>query len=179
MNIFVLDTDAVEAAKLHCDKHVVKMIVESAQMLSTAIRIIDGSPETRISARGRSLKHWRLLDSRESLLYLPTHVNHPCSVWTRESAANYWWHLDLFEALCDEYFFRYGKIHKTDHILRKVLRKGPKTKFMQTDLQSFPICMQDAHKKSDAVESYRTYYREEKSSFARWTNRPIPEWMLS
>jgi hypothetical protein len=115
MNIFVLDESPIVSAQEQCDKHVVKMIVESAQMLSTAHRMLDGEQERRRSKSGKTMsKYWKLPDEREGLLYKAVHMGHPCTVWSMESRANYVWHYIHFVALCDEYQYRYGKKHLTD-----------------------------------------------------------------
>ena len=91
MNLFYLHHDPVEAARLQCDRHVVKMILETAQMLSTAHLELDGI----------------------KVAYKSTHKNHPSTVWVRSSAASYHWAFTHMMALGDEYTRRYGKIHKT------------------------------------------------------------------
>ena len=85
MNIFILDNDPVIAAQMQCDKHVVKMIVESAQMLSTAHRMIDGVMEKRLSKSFRATPYYKLdeKDNREDILYKAVHFNHPSTVGTR------------------------------------------------------------------------------------------------
>jgi hypothetical protein len=88
MNIFILDNDPVIAAQEQCDKHVVKMIVESAQMLSTVHRMLDGTMERRPSKSGAMLQYWKLHDERETTLYKACHFNHPSTVWTRECGLN-------------------------------------------------------------------------------------------
>jgi hypothetical protein len=97
MNIFVLDNDTRLAALYHCDKHVVKMILETAQLLCTAHRELDG-------------------DERAARLsfYRATHKNHPCAKWARETRANYLWLYDLLKWLLHEYTFRYSKVHKVE-----------------------------------------------------------------
>ena len=105
MNIFILNNDPVIAAQEQCDKHVVKMIVESAQMLSTVHRMLDGVMERRPSKSGAKLQYWKLDDEREDLLYKACHFNHPSTVWTRESCCNYTWHYNHFIGLCDEYTY--------------------------------------------------------------------------
>ena len=103
MNIFILNEDPILAAQEQCDKHVVKMIVESAQMLSTVHRMLDGSVTMRKSKSGkRTLKYYELADDRENILYKAVHHNHPCTVWSREGCCNYTWHYEHFIALCDE-----------------------------------------------------------------------------
>ena len=127
MNIFILDRNPHEAARLQCDKHVVKMIVESAQMLSTAHRMIDGYQEKRPSKSGKTMvKYWKLLDEREDTMYKAVHVGHPCTVWTMNNDNNYMWHYDHFTELCREYTYRYGKVHATEKLLKKMLSKRRK-----------------------------------------------------
>jgi hypothetical protein len=180
MNIFVLDPNPTKAAQLQCDKHVVKMIVESAQMLSTAHRLLDGTVSKRPSKSGkRMVNYWTLPDEREDILYKAVHVNHPCTVWTMESTENYNWHYNHFIALCNEYRYRYGKVHSTDNLLHYKLaqvptniKSGPMTK-QPLAMQSNPECMDY----NDIVGSYQNYYQTKQDRFKMaWTRRPIPEW---
>ena len=179
MNIFILDSDPIKAAQQQCDKHVVKMIVESGQMLSTAHRMLDGFVDLRPSKSGkRMVKHYILNDERENILYKAVHYNHPCTVWTMESHMNYLWHYKHFTALCDEYKYRYNKIHATDEKLRTILFKLPDNIPMipQTEfklaMKSNPECMFE-----DKVKSYRAFYQTKQERFNMvWTNRDIPEW---
>jgi hypothetical protein len=99
MNIFYLDHDTEKCAEYHVDKHVVKMILEYCQLLSTAHRLSDGLQEPGFSKTGRNVKRWRLLDNRDSVLYQATHVNHPSAVWARASRENYLWLADLLNKL--------------------------------------------------------------------------------
>ncbi len=180
MNLFILDKDPVLAAQLQCDKHVVKMIVESAQMLSTVHRMLDGR-QTRVASKsGRTqVKAWVLPDDREDVLYKAVHMNHPCTVWTMQSSWNYAWHYSHFVALCDEYTYRYGKVHSTDTLLRKPLSSmpakmkiGPKTPFALA-MKSNPECMHP----NDPVRSYREFYQTKQERFKMaWTKREVPEW---
>jgi hypothetical protein len=178
MNIFILDNDPVIAAQEQCDKHVVKMIVESAQMLSTVHRMLDGVMERRPSKSGAMLQYWKLNDQRENILYKACHFNHPSTVWTRESKANYQWHYKHFIALCDEYTYRYGKVHSTDTKLRIALQQIP-TNIPEKHMTPFklamgsnPECMLE-----DAVESYRRFYETKQKRFTMvWTKRPVPKW---
>lgn len=181
MNIFVLHEDPVVAAQLQCDKHVVKMIVESAQMLSTAHRILDGTVQIAPSKSGkRMVKHYRLFDDPEmdQILYKAVHYNHPCTVWTMESADNYLWHWRHFEALCDEYTYRYGKVHKTSFLkapLWTLPHNIPMVKQTQFKLamKSNPECMFP----EDPVRSYRMFYQTKQDRFKMaWTKRDIPWW---
>jgi len=185
MNIFVLDNDPVKAAQLQCDKHVVKMIVESAQMLSTTHRMLDGTEMKKPSKSGKTMvKYYELPDEREDILYKSVHFNHPCTVWTRESCCNYSWHYEHFIALCDEYKYRYGKTHSTDSKLRDILskiptninRNGGMTMF-KLAMKASPECVVHGLGGTDAVESYRNFYQTKQARFSMvWTKRKIPEW---
>lgn len=176
MNIFVLDNDPVKAAQFHCDKHVVKMILESAQLLSTAHRVLDGTPCIRLSATGRKMQSFSMgTPDLDSTLYQATHINHPCAIWVRQSGANYQWLYELFNALCNEYTRRYKKTHLTELKLSALLwleptniPVGPRTPFAQA--------MPEQYQQSDAVEAYRNYYIHEKSDIAVWNYSTKPYW---
>ena len=175
MNIFVLDKDPKVAAKEHCDKHVVKMIVESAQMLSTAHRILDGTPVKKPSKSGKTMQwHYELTDERDHKMYKAVHMKHPCTLWTMESSENYHWHWRLFNSLCDEYIFRYKKVHKTDYLLRGALLQEPQN-LPQGELTPFRLAMFEDCKGPDPIESYRTYYHAKQFKMV-WTKRPTPKW---
>ena len=158
MNIFILDTDPVKCAKYHSNKHVVKMILETAQMLSSAHRILgEDHPD----------------------LYRLTHKNHPCTKWVCESIANYNWAYSLFEALEKEYEHRYNKQHLSWKKLHNVLKNAP-SKLNHSDLTPFALAMPDQYKHiNDPVQSYRSYYIGEKSHIFQWKNRPVPYWVTS
>lgn len=180
MNIFILSEDPVKAAQLQCDKHVVKMIVESAQMLSTAHRMLDGVETRRRSKSGKTMsKYWELSDDRENVLYKAVHMGHPCTVWSMESCENYNWHYEHFVALCDEYKYRYGKVHSTDTLLRDVLIELPENIPMM-EQTPFPLAMKDYPEciaLGDPVKAYRAFYQTKQSRFRMaWTNRNIPNW---
>ena len=172
MNIFFLSTDPKLCAQYHCDKHVVKMVLESAQMLCTAHRILDGTKTTSI-VNGRKKTFW--YHSNE-LLYKATHQNHPCSVWTRSSLGAYKKHYEIFAALCDEYKHRYNKTHLCDEKFRDVLCNAPRNISTNIIENEPPQAMPDEYKGKDLVSSYRKYYIFEKGKFAKWTNRPTPKW---
>ena len=179
MNIFILDECAVKSAQLQCDKHVVKMIVESAQMLSTAHRMLDGTMERRPSKSGKMMvKYWKLDDERENVLYKAVHTGHPCTVWTMESNNNYNWHYVHFVALCEEYKYRYGKTHATDTLLRDALKTPPRNINVgyltrkPLAMKSNPECMFE-----DVVKSYRAFYQTKQDRFKMvWTKREVPDW---
>lgn len=181
MNLFILDECPIVSAMWQCDKHVPKMIVESGQMLSTAHRMLDGTMERRPSKSGKTMvKYWKLDDNQnESLFYKAVHMGHPCTVWTMESAANYDWHWQHFSALCQEYTFRYGKIHKTDRELREVLESRP-LNIPDGGLTPFKLAMKsnpECIALGDPVKAYQAFYQTKQDRFKMvWTRREKPEW---
>lgn len=175
MNIFFLDRDPEEAARLLVDKHCVKMILETCQLLSTAHRVLDGELTIGKSKTGRKAKRWVLHDAREEVLYKATHVNHPCAVWCRESLENYNWLVEHMIALCKEYHHRYGKVHKCFGELSFMLASPPHN-LTEFDWTEPPLAMPDEYKTDDVVESYRNYYNGAKSGMFKWTNRETPTW---
>ena len=163
MNIFWLDDDLTLAAQYHNDKHCVKLCVELAQLLSTAHHVLDGD-ESLIKDK----------------IYKPTHRNHPCAVWVRESYNNYCHLWCLLCQLCTEYTYRYNKIHKVERELLDVLTIPPKN-IPLGGITPTPACMPEEYKiytngELNVVESYRNYYNLAKSNLASWKNRPIPAW---
>lgn len=180
MNIFYLHEDPVICAEYHNDKHVVKMIIEYAQLLSTAHRVLDGQEVVGKTKTGRNVKRWLLPDNREQLLYKASHINHPSAKWCRESNANYKWLYDLFSAVCDEYTYRYGKIHLTDMKLRHALSHVPKNIANKSFCAPWRAMPDDVKIGNDSLASYRNYYRSNKQHLASWkgnvNSRTIPHW---
>lgn len=150
MNIFILDKDIKKCAEYHCDKHVVKMILETAQLLCSSIWMSGGKAPYRL-----------------------THKNHPCSKWSRESLENWLWLKELGLELCKEYTRRYNKIHKTEGII-----KGLKTpKLESKGMTPFPLAMPDIYKTKNPVKSYRNYYIHEKKEITQWNKlNNVPKW---
>jgi hypothetical protein len=151
MNIFVLHDDPAIAASMSCDKHVVKMILETAQMLSTVAH-----------SRGHRAP------------YKATHKNHPCTLWAGESKANWRWLIAHGLALCSEYTTRYDKVHKSQAAI-EWCRDNPvgPDHGVRTP---FRLAMPDQYKCDDPVKAYRAYYHGEKSGFAKWAHSPTPTW---
>jgi len=183
MNIFILDDKPAKAAEFHCDKHVVKMILEAGQMLCTAhwISWLGVQGKTRSDFRlVRDMKSY-LMENMPEKLQPPwklTHVNHPCNVWTRASLDNYNWHLHLMGCLLIEYKKRYKKIHKSTKVFDWLVTHTP-VNLKSAGLQPFPICMKDEYKISDnPVECYREYYVKDKVRFARWLYSETPSWWI-
>lgn len=179
MNIFYLSTDPVQAAEWMVDKHVVKMILESAQLLSTAHRILDGVEVAGKSKTGRNVKRWVLNDGRDSVIYTATHVNHPSAVWCRQSVENYNWLVDHFHALGKEYTYRYNKKHKCFEGDLAYMLSSPPNNLKSYDWTPMPSAMADEYKISDdSLTNYRHYYKVAKSRMHVWKNRQPPEWII-
>lgn len=178
MNIFYIDEDPIQAAQWMVDKHVVKMILESAQLLSTAHRILDGVETVDQSPSGRKKKVWTLRDQRELVMYSATHVNHPSAVWCRTSVENYLWLVEHFAALLDEYTYRYGKQHKCASMLYEL--QSPPHNLKDYDMTPMPSAMAEEYKISnDPLTNYRNYYKFGKSRMHKWTKRQPPEWIAA
>ena len=155
MNIFFLSLDPADAARLHCDKHVVKMILETAQLLYTA--------------------HWMCGTSMPENAYRKTHPNHPSAKWARESAANYRWLCRLGLELCEEYTFRYGKHHKTEEHLVWLCMHIPQG--LPEPWTPPKLAMPDECKQDDPVAAYRQYYIRAKKHLLQYTRRPSPDFL--
>jgi hypothetical protein len=176
MNIFAIEKDPGACAKSMVDKHVVKMILETCQLLSTAHRMIDGEMYIGKTATGRNVRRWRLPDEREQVLYSATHINHPSAVWCRASNNNYnWLHYHLM-ALLSEYTYRYGKVHKCA-TLAEALKSPPHGIHVGWLTPVTPAMPDEFKVPHNTVESYRNYYRIAKKRMHKWTNRPTPEWI--
>lgn len=153
MNIFILDHEVSKCAQYHGDKHVVKMVLETAQILCSA---------------------YHLLTNKDAP-YRLTHKSHPCVVWATSCSENYDYLVELGLALAKEYMYRYGKTHKSEAVIKWCLENKPKGMPLKGSLDFISVV--PAHCKSEnVVEAYRNYYRIEKSHIAIWTRRPTPYW---
>ena len=158
MNIFFLDRDPADCAKMHCDKHVVKMVLETAQILA-AVHHIHGNGGV--------------------VTYKLTHKNHPCVVWAAASPLHYRWLQKLGAELCNEYRHRYSRDHKCEQYIKgELLDPPPALLTKPARWKEPPRCMPEEYQRDSVEGSYREYYRRAKSSFAAWTNRQPPEFML-
>lgn len=179
MNIFYLDHDPVIAAEMMCDTHCSKMIVEAAQMLSTAHRILDGVETRKPSKSGKRMVKAYEHPTHDDVLYAAVHHNHPSTVWTREALNNYNWHYRHFRALGDQFELRFGKQHATIQKLSKVLATPPKripngSTPIRKAMAAYPHLMD-----LDGVTAYREFYWLNKRAFAKWEKGiPAPEWWL-
>lgn len=154
MNIFILDIDPRIASEYHCDKHIVKMPLESAQLLCSA--------------------HYL---SGNDCPYRPTHINHPCAKWVRESIDNYIWLSQLGKNLCAEYSFRYNRKHKCELVIDWCIENKPL--LPSKGLTQFALAMPEEYKRHNPVESYRNYYIGSKSHLHSWKNRNKPFWITN
>jgi len=150
MNIFVLHKDPIIAAQMACDKHVVKMILETAQMLCTAA-----------TAAGHTTP------------YKATHKGHPCTLWAGHSAGNWKWLIQYGIALCAEYTKRYGRRHKSETIIRHCGELN--LEFENSKQTPFAQAMPEQYRNDCAVTAYRAYYMGDKASFATWKTQ-APDW---
>ncbi|WP_051881372.1 pyrimidine dimer DNA glycosylase/endonuclease V [Parvularcula oceani] len=156
MNIFHLSPDPRANARLHCDKHVGKMLVENVQMLSTALVLSGGEAP------------WK-----------PAFQNHPMNKWVRESAGNFAWTWDLSDALGEEYVHRFAKTHKAHEALRTFDRDALERLIGPGQRTTPPQCMGEEFKVSgDTIAAYRRFYAGEKARFATYTGRPVPDFMM-
>ena len=153
MNIFYLDRDIEKCVQMHCDKHVVKMCIEYAQLLS-------------------SVHH--MTGTGNEQMYKLTHKNHPDAIWARTSFENYAYLVSLAVLLGEEYTFRYGKVHKSIELVESLPWPSgvPTGSFSEP-----PKCVHDDFKSiEDVVEAYRAYYNRDNAYMCTWKKRPIPEW---
>lgn len=154
MNIFFLDYDVKKCAQYHNDKHVVKMILETAQLLC-GVHHVTGQVTDQVP-------------------YKLSHKNHPCSIWVRSSLENYLWLCELGLELCKEYTYRYGKKHKSQMVIEWCVTNKPN--IPDLDFTKPPLAMPDVYKVSDPVQSYRNYYLGAKKDFCNWRGREVPNW---
>ena len=184
MNIFFLDKNPQRCAQMHVDKHCVKMILEYAQLLSTAHRVLDGVLTTGLSESGRKRQLYVLQDDLNEILYSATHVNHPSAVWCRQSSANYMWLAELLEECCKEYTYRYGKIHKVESsgLMQTLKNIFPKNITEKPFTQPTPAMPDECKVVGDSIQSYRNYYVMNKSHLWSWkgkiNRRTEPNWFI-
>lgn len=162
MNLFVTDPDPAASARALADRHIVKMAVETGQILWTVLHV---AAPGAVPQGG----------------YRPTHRRHPCNLWAVESRANFLWAVEHGRALCDEYTHRYGGVHAS----RAAIDLAASSSFLvpDGDLTPFALAMPDEHKNlDDRCGSYRAYLRAKYAAWgdaARWTARERPDWTLN
>lgn len=155
MNVFVLDTDLQKCAEYHTDKHIVKMITETCQLLSSA---------------------YYYTGEEAFAPYRKSHYNHPWAKWARASLNNWMWLAYFGICLYGEYKYRYQKnSHRAGDLILYMLRFPPNLE--SSTMTPMPLCMPDECKTTSVVESYRNYYRECKHHLFKWTGRDTPSWI--
>jgi hypothetical protein len=154
MNIFFLHWDPRICAMMHVDKHVIKMILETCQLLCTTHHVTE---------------------SKYVPPYKLTHKNHPSTKWVRESQGNYNYLINLGKELCKEYTYRYGKIHKCQSYIEEMGNNIPP--IPDNGFTTPALAMPNEYKSKDVVESYRSYYYFEKMDLHSWKKRDIPDWI--
>jgi hypothetical protein len=157
MNIFFLHLSVRRCARWHCDRHCVKMILEYAQLLCSAIWLSGGTAPYKL-----------------------THKNHPCAIWARHSQGNWLWLKSLALALCDEYTFRYGKVHRTQEIIEQLEVPDLPNEWFTQPPQAMPV----EYKDTDSITAYRNYYilgkkhlHSWKDGRHAWKKRKIPSFI--
>ena len=155
MNIFILDLNHKLCAQYHCNKHCVKMITETTQLLNNVCIMHDKNFEP---------------------FYKLTHAKHPATIWAATNVSNFDWLNRLGLELCKEYTYRYHRVHKCQTYLESFLSFDIRKHLPSGDLTDFAKCMPDEYKVNDAVQSYRNYYIGAKQHIAQWKNREIPNW---
>ena len=157
MNIFILSLCPYLCAQYHNDKHVVKMILETAQMLCVTHYLCSDYPNQNLYKRTKAF------------------INHPCTKWIRESTGNYMWTYILFIALCKEYTFRYNKTHSCEKRFINIFNEIPEL-IPKGNITIFAQAMFDDVKHKNPIIAYRNYYKKYKKYFCVWTKRDVPYW---
>ena len=155
MNIFVLSMDLKKCAQFHCDAHVVKMILEYAQILCTVVNENGGTSP-----------------------YKSTHKKHPCVLWAGRSLENWLWLQELARVLNEEYQYRFcsEKPHKSSVVASKL--KAPPLQSL--GLTPFAQAMPEGRRvDGEAVQAYRQFYIHEKKHLLKYTRREPPAWVPS
>jgi hypothetical protein len=155
MNLFILDYDIDKNAQYHVDRHM-KMLLEAMQLICTTFHL-------------QGIK----------APYACTHINHPCSIFTRSSKDNFQYVVDYVFALSKENIVRYDKVHASSLLLKWVANNRHLLSFPKVGMTEFALAMPDQYKTSDPVQSYRNYYNGDKRHIFKWTNREQPDWIVS
>lgn len=145
----MLDKDPIKAAEMQCDKHCIKMVLDTAQLLSSAMHLTGSIGP-----------------------YQPCYLNHPCTEWAAESRQNFDWLKAHGLALASEYTHRYGKVHLSTDCIRSCSN----TSIADRSATPPVLAMPEFCRLADPVEAYRMYYNTIKYKIAVWTNRNVPEW---
>ncbi len=165
---------------MHVDKHVCKMVIEYAQLLSTTHRVLDGQMYIGKTVNNRNIKRWRLLDERESRLMKPTMMNHPSAIWLRQSRENYIWLYNMWCELQKEFTYRYGKIHATARLIPDLARVPDNCPIGQFTGPT-PAMPDECKVLGNSLKSYHIYYATKKEHLWSWSgkinSRQRPTWL--
>jgi len=182
MNIFVLHEDPKIAAQMHCERHILKMIIEHTQMMAaTYYHTIGISRKKEILENQEKVSTLfsgfpRKDENGNDKPYMISHINHPCTVWTRTSLSNFNWLLDCTKALCEEFTYRYKGKHSVEAIIDWMYTNPPKIE--DIGLTPFAQAMPEFYRGKDPIEAYRKYYAF-KTSYMKvnWKlEERIPTW---
>lgn len=184
MNLFLLHRKKRKNAMLHCDQHIIKMPLELAQMLYTAIFVCLGSSQKRFEYELQTAPFTKSGSHRG---YKPTHINHPVNKWVRKCTSNFLYTVDLGLNLCKEYSFRFGgKIHAVHSHLLWLQNHVPEQLLENTSSKhtKFVLAMPDKYKRRGSViKSYRKFYRKKAKHLfkrsMRYTNRKTPKFIIN
>jgi hypothetical protein len=156
MNIFFLASDPKESVSYYVNTHVNKILIEIAQMLSTA--------------------HYYYNPKYNSYFYYkPVMKNHPMNKWVRQNTANYNYAYKLYIALCEEYKYRFGRTHLSENY-KDALKYAPISIPSSNKITQPPLCIKEDCILDNTIESYRMYYIQHKKHLAKWKNRDKPYW---
>jgi hypothetical protein len=182
MNIFYLDDNIDKNAEYHVDSHVSKMPTEAAQMLTTTVwvdKLIGFAPRKLTSDELNIIKEFKAtqgpIGERDFTHFLPSHLNHPCTIWARSSAGNYEWLFLYVSSLNSEWQFRFRHDHNHKSYEAALALPDPKH-LINNEITIRPQCMPDEYKDENTILAYRMFYMGEKAPFAVWKRRSKPEW---
>ena len=178
MNIFYLNHDPKICAQMHNDSHCSKMIIEYAQLMSTAHRYLDGEQYYGKTANGRKIARWKLNSDLEHVLYKASHIKHPSGIWVRKSISNYKWLYEMWTELNNEFMYRYNhdKPHESYRKLHEALERPPTNMYEVGFCEPYQAMFDDVKNPNSSIRAYHDYYIKYKQHLAKWTKRGIPYW---
>jgi len=180
VNIFYLSAYPDQCAEMHNNSHCSKMIIEYAQLMSTAHRVLDGTEYYGRTKNNRKIKRWKLNSELEHILYKASHINHPSGIWVRQSRKNYLWLYELWTELNKEFMYRYDhdRSHESFRKLKEALYRPPMNMPYGKWTEPTPAMPDDVKNESSLV-SYRNYYIKYKQHLAKWKKREEPHWYVT
>lgn len=180
MNLFYLDEDLDKCAEYHIDKHVGKMQLEAAQLMTSTLwvdKYLGFIPRKLTSEElgiiNDAKRNEPSINDRVFTRYLPTHINHPCAIWARSSLEHHYWIINYINALNEETMWRGNKSHASCAEANRMPEPG---QLPNKGWYKPALAMPDQYKFDDPVEAYRSYYIQEKADMASWKRRGAPYW---